>query len=172
LRDDLLQRYGVSVLGSYLGQFTANPSGRQEQGESYKGDLGLGLFLDLKRLISWKGGYFATSFSFKNAGKSLSSDYIDNQFGVQVSGRDDDGAARLVHLALGQVFWNDKAELVAGRLLTGDDFATVPLACTSGIRPFAATPSPPIRASPFPPIPPPSGAPASRSELWKSEILS
>jgi len=131
LRDGLLQRYGVSLSGSYLGQFAANPSGGQEQGQSYKGDLGLALFLDLKRLMNWSGGYFTTSFSFKNAGKSLSSNYIGNQFPVQVTNGDEDGAARLVHLALGQVFWSDKAELVTGRIITGEDFATVPLACTS-----------------------------------------
>ena len=139
-RDDLLKRYGVSLLGGYFGQFASNPSGGQEHGVSFKGDFGLALFGDLKRLLGWQGGFFATSFSFKNPGKSLTNDYIDNQFPVQVTNGDVDGAARLVHLALGQVFWDDKAEIVAGRLITGEDFASVPLACTSLNQAICANP--------------------------------
>ena len=77
----------------------------------------MGLFLDLQRLVKWKGGFFTTSFDYKNAGPSLSTKFVGNQFPVQLDSFDDDGATRLVHLALGQQLFDNKAELVAGRLI-------------------------------------------------------
>lgn len=130
-RDELLEKYGVSLVAAYYGQFAANPSGGQEQGDSYKGSLSLALFVDLQRLLNWYRGYFTASFSYKNSGNSLSSDYIGNQFPVQTTDGDDDGATRVAHIALGQQFWDNSAEIVAGRIIAGEDFATVPLACTS-----------------------------------------
>ena len=130
LRDELVLR-GVSFYAAYFGQLASNPVGGMKPGATWKGDLSLGVFLDLHRLVKWKGGFFTTSFDYKNPGATLSENYVGNQFPVQLDSFDDDGATRLVHLAFGQQLFDNKAELVAGRLITGEDFASVRLACTS-----------------------------------------
>lgn len=119
------------MITSYFGQFAANPVGGERQGVSWRGDLDVGLFLDLERLVNWKRGYITASFSYRNPGNALSPDFIGNQFPVQLHTDDGNGAARLVHLAFGQQLFDNKAELVAGRIITGEDFATLRLACTS-----------------------------------------
>lgn len=128
---DRLAEHGVQWITAYFGQFVANPAGGERQGVSWKGDIDTGLFLDLERLVNWKGGYFTASFSYVNPGNSLSPDFIGNQFPVQISSGNPDGAAQLVHLAFGQQLFDNKAELALGRLITGEDFATLRLACTS-----------------------------------------
>ena len=119
LRDELLKRHGVSLVGAYFGQPAANPWGGLDQGASYKGDLSLSLFADMNRLMGWKGGYFLVSYTYKNSGESLSTDTIGNRFPVQLDNGDEGGVSRLVHLALGQVFWDNMVEIVAGRIITG-----------------------------------------------------
>ena len=128
---DRLEKHGVQLITAYFGQFAANPVGGERQGVSWRGDLDVGLFLDLERLVNWRRGYITASFSYRNSGNALSPDFIGNQFPVQLQTDDDRGAARLVHLAFGQQLFDNKAELVAGRIITGEDFATLRLACTS-----------------------------------------
>lgn len=143
---DRLEKHGVQFIVAYFGQLAANPVGGERQGVSWKGDLSTGLFLDLERLVNWKRGYFTASFTFVNPGSSLSPDFIGNQFPVQLDTGDKDGSARLVHLAFGQQLLDNNAEIVLGRIIAGEDFATLRLACTSlnqGIcgNPIAATQS-------------------------------
>lgn len=108
----------------------------------------------MERLLNWKRGYFTASLSYVNPGRSLSPDFIENQFPVQLDTGDEDGAARLVHLAFGQQLFDNKAELVLGRIITGEDFATLRLACTSINQaicgnPIAAKPSITFPSYPF-----------------------
>lgn len=140
LRSELLKEHGLSFVAAYFGQPAANPWGGRDQGTSYKGDVNVSLFADMDRLMGWKGGYFLTSYTYKNSGKSLSIDYIDNQFPVQLDNGDEGGVSRLVHLVLGQVFWNNTFELVAGRIITGEDFASLPMAATSVNQAICANP--------------------------------
>ena len=128
---DRLAKNGVQWITAYFGQLAANPEGGERQGVSWKGDLSTGLFLDLERLVNWKRGYVVASFTFVNPGSSLSPDFIGNQFPVELDSGDKDGSVRLVHLAFGQQLFDNKAELVMGRIITGEDFATLRLACTS-----------------------------------------
>lgn len=128
---DRLAEHGVQLVAAYFGQFAADPAGGERQGVSWRGDLNAGLFLDLERLVNWKRGYITVSFSYRNPGNSLSADFIGNQFPVQIQSDDGNGAARLVHLAFGQQLFDNKAELAAGRIITGEEFATLRLACTS-----------------------------------------
>ncbi|MEM7025085.1 MAG: carbohydrate porin [Pseudomonadota bacterium] len=131
LRDQLLED-GVFVSAAYFAQPAGNPVGGVDQGSSYKGDLGLAAFLDLERLVDWKRGYVTASFSYKEGNDTLSTRDVGNQFPVQLPSFDDDGAAtRLVHLALGQQLFDNSVELVAGRIIAGEDFASLRLACTS-----------------------------------------
>jgi porin len=128
---DRLAKHGVQWITAYFGQFAANPVGGERQGVSWRGELDTALYLDLERLMNWKRGYFTASFSYINPGNSLSPDFIGNQFPVQLDTGDENGAVRLVHLAFGQQLFDNKAELVLGRIITGEDFATLRLACTS-----------------------------------------
>lgn len=155
LRDKLLKEYGVSFMGAYSAQPAANPWGGLDQGMSYKGDLSLSLFADMNRLMGWEGGYFLASYTYKNSGKSLSPDYIGNQFPVQLDNGDEGGVSRLVHLALGQVFWDDSVEIVAGRIITGEDFANLPMAATSINQAICANPIAGNQSISFPTYPSP-----------------
>jgi porin len=128
---DTLARRGIQILGGYFGQLAANPVGGERQGASWKGDASAAVFLDLQRLVGWHRGYFTASFAYKNPSDSLSFDDIGNQFPVQLDSGDDNGASRLVHLAVGQQLFDNTSELVAGRLIAGEDFASIRLACTS-----------------------------------------
>ncbi len=161
LRDRLLKRYGVSLVGAYFGQPAANPWGGLDQGTSYKGDLSLSLFADMDRLMGWKGGYFLASYTYKNSGKSLSADTIGNRFPVQLDNGDEGGVSRLVHLVLGQVFWDNAMEIVAGRIITGEDFANLPMAATSVNQAICANPVAANRSISFPTYP---------SAVWGARI--
>jgi porin len=161
LRDRLLKEYGVSFLAAYSGQPAANLRGGLDRGASYKGDLSLSLFADMNRLMGWKGGYFLASYTYKNSGKSLSSDYIGNQFPVQLDNGDEGGVSRLVHLALGQVFWDNAVEIVAGRIITGEDFASLPMAATSVNQAICANPIAGNQSISFPTYP---------SAVWGARI--
>lgn len=128
---DEMQTAGVAVTAAYFANPAANPVGGVDQGSSWRGDLGIGAFFDLERLVDWHGGFFTVSFSYKDGTDSLSPADVGNQFPVQLPSFDDDGATRLVHLAFGQQFFDNSAELVAGRIIAGEDFASLRLACTS-----------------------------------------
>jgi porin len=126
-----MQRHGVGWAIDYFGQLAGNPVGGESQGASWKGDLSVALFLDQERLAGFRGSYFTSSFDYKSPARSVSTDFVGNQFPVQLGNYVDDGATRLVNLVWGQQLFDDAAELVAGRLLAGDDFAFLRLACTS-----------------------------------------
>lgn len=130
-RDELIED-GVFFSAAYFGQPAGNPVGGLDQGGSYRGDLGLASFFDMERLVGWKGGFLTASFSYKDGNDTLTTRYVGNQFPVQLPSFDDDDAAtRLVHLAYGQQLFDNNAELVAGRVIAGEDFASLRLACTS-----------------------------------------
>lgn len=137
---DKLETKGVQFIAAYFGQFAANPVGGERQGESWKGDISGTLFLDMERLVGWKGGYMLTSFTYINRGKAISADFVGNIFPLQLDSGDDDGAARLVHLAIAQELFNQTTEIVLGRIITGDDFAFLSRACTSLSNALCANP--------------------------------
>jgi porin len=128
---EAMQRHGVDWAVAYFGQLESNPVGGERQGTSYKQDIAAALFLDLERLAGWQGSYFTSSFDYKPPAQSLSTDFIGNQFPVQLGNYDDHGATRLVHLAFSQQLLDNQAEFVVGRIITGEDFANLRLACTS-----------------------------------------
>ncbi len=127
---DRLVKKGVSFVGGYLGQPAANPVGGEREGEtSWLNNVSLGAYLDLSRLLDWKGGFFLADFAWKSGGDGLTPKAIGNQFPVQIF--DGDDATRLVQLAVGHELLDNNAELAVGRIITGEDFATIRLACTS-----------------------------------------
>ncbi len=137
---DSLVEDGVQFIVAYFGQFSANPLGGGREGVSWKGDINVGIYLDLERLINWKRAYITASFSYINPGSSLTNDFIGNFFPVQLDNGDKNGGERLVHLAFGQQLLDNKVELVLGRIITGEDFAELRLACTSINQAICANP--------------------------------
>lgn len=140
VRDELEKR-GFSFTSAYFAQFAANPVGGAEVGgDSYVGDLATGLFVDLERLTGWKRGYFTTSFSYHGGTQSLSPAFIKNEFWVQLTSDSATTATRLVHLAFGQQLFNNTVELAIGRIVAGEDFGSLRLACISLNQSVCSTP--------------------------------
>jgi porin len=131
VRDRLMER-GIAVSLAYFGQLSANPvGGIREGGTTWRGDAAAGVFADLERVAGWRGTYFTASADWKAGTRSLTDHFIGNQLPVQLDNGDDGGATRLVNLAVGKQIFGDRAEIVAGRVVTGEEFATLRLPCTS-----------------------------------------
>ncbi len=129
---DKMMEYGIAFSSAYFGQLAANPvGGAVEGGVSWRGDLAGGLFVDLERLAGWDRTYFTASADWKAGNPTLSVNYVGNQLPVQLDSFDDPNVVRLVHLALSKQLFDNTAEVVLGRIITGEDFATLRLACTS-----------------------------------------
>ena len=150
LRDELVKK-GLSFVGAYKGQPMANTSGGVDQGSSYLGNVHLGVYFDLQRLVDWKGGFFKISIDWKHGDGGLTPKYIQNEFPVQLS--TGPNATRLVHLAFGQQLFDNNAELAFGRMVTGEDFATIRLTCTSLNQAICANPIAGNRSISFPTYP-------------------
>lgn len=131
LRDEAMRR-GLGFFVAYFGQLAANPIGGEvEGGASWRGDLVASTFLDLERIAGWKRTFFTASADWKAGNPTLSLNDVGNQFPVQLDSFDDPNAIRLVHLALAKQLFANTTEIALGRLITGEDFATLDLACTS-----------------------------------------
>lgn len=129
---DALMRRGVFFSTAYFGQLAANPvGGAVEGGVSWRGNLAAGLFADLERIAGWSRTYFVASADWKAGNPTLSTSHVGNQLPVQLDSFDDPNVVRLVHLAVSKQLFGNDAELSMGRIITGEDFATVRLACTS-----------------------------------------
>jgi porin len=130
-RDELMER-GLAFSAAYFGQLAGNPiGGMREGGTSWRGDLVAGVFVDLERVAGWERTYVAASFDWKAGNASLTNEFVGNQLPVQLDNGDDDTAARLVNVALGKQLFDNDAELALGRMIVGEEFATLRLACTS-----------------------------------------
>lgn len=129
---DQLMAHGIAYSLAYFGQLAANPvGGIREGGTTWRGDLASGVFVDLDRVAGWYGTYFTATADWKAGTRSLTNFFIGNQLPVQLDNGDDGGATRLVNLAVGRQILGDDAEIVAGRVVTGEEFATLRLPCTS-----------------------------------------
>jgi porin len=116
---------GVSFFGSYESESAGNPVGGQDHKFRYTHNIALGITLDLGRLLGLHDTYFLASAS-ERTGNSLSND-IPNFFQVQqIYGHQ---TIRLVDLALEKLFFEQKLDIVGGRINALDDFATSPLYC-------------------------------------------
>lgn len=149
-RDELVKQ-GVSFAAAYKGQPMWNVSGGEETGSSYLGNVYAGAYFDLQRLMDWNGGFFKISADWKTGDRGLTLDSIGNEFPVQTSSGVN--ATRLLHLAFGQQVLDNKAELAVGRIVTGEDFATIRLACSSLNQAICGNPIAGNRSISFPTYP-------------------
>lgn len=139
-----LSEAGISFFGSYEGESAGNPVGGEVHKFRYTHNIGLGVSLDLGTLFGLRDTYFLASMS-ERTGNSLSND-IPNFFQVQqIYGHQ---TIRLVNLAVEKLFFDQKLDIVAGRINALDDFATSPLYCYAQNLGFCGNPlSIPVNAS-------------------------
>lgn len=123
-RNWLDKEKGVEFSATYVTDLAGNPTGGLGQGFTYTDNIAFGTKLDLEKLVGWRGAEFTIAATDRN-GTSLSQDYIGNQFTVQqVFGGQ---TIILTDLHLVQKFWDERAQIKAGRFSAGDDFASSPL---------------------------------------------
>ncbi len=116
---------GVSAFGSYESESAGNPVGGEVHKFRYTHNIALGVALDLHRLLGLHDTYFLASAS-ERTGNSLSND-IPNILQVQqIYGHQ---TIRLVDLAVEHLFFDQKLDVVGGRINALDDFATSPYYC-------------------------------------------
>ena len=116
---------GVSVFGSYESESAGNPVGGAVHKFRYTHNIALGIALDLHRLLGLDNTYFLASAS-ERTGNSLSNDIPNTLQVQQIYGHQ---TIRLVDLALEHLFFNQKLDVVGGRINALDDFATSPYYC-------------------------------------------
>ncbi len=115
---------GIEFSGTYTTDLAGNPVGGMKQGFTYTDNIAFGAKLDMEKLVGWRGATFTIAATDRN-GRSLSQEYIGNQFTVQqIFGGQ---TIILTDLHLSQKFWDRKADLKIGRFSSGDDFASSPL---------------------------------------------
>lgn len=143
MRSDLSDA-GVSVFGSYQSESAGNPVGGETHKFRYTHNIALGIALDLHKLLGLSDTYFLASAS-ERTGNSLSYD-IPNFFQVQqIFGHQ---TIRLVDLAVEKLFFEQKLDIVGGRINALDDFATSPYYCFAQNLGFCGNPlSIPVNAS-------------------------
>jgi porin len=124
VRSDL-SNAGVSLFGSYESESAGNPVGGEVHKFRYTHNIALGIALDLHRLIGLEDTYFLASAS-ERTGNSLSNDIPNTLQVQQIFGHQ---TIRLVDLALEHLFFNQKLDVVGGRINALDDFATSPYYC-------------------------------------------
>ncbi len=153
---DRLELRGVSFGAAYLGQFASNPvGGDTEGGSSWIGDWNVGTFVDVGRLFETdRRTYFHASVDLHTGNIGLSPKFVGNRFPVQLSSSSSPGPQfKLVHLAVGAQLFDNTTEIVAGRLLASDDFASLPQACASLNQDICGSPFAGITGISFPSYP-------------------
>jgi porin len=107
-----------------------NVSGGRRRGADFAYQIGLQADIDWEKLARVSG--FSTHTIFVNrGGRNTSADYIgDNVIQAQeIFGAGFGKAAKLVYFYGEEKLWNGRADLAAGRLAIGADFAASPLYC-------------------------------------------
>lgn len=123
---DRLDDAGVRILGDYLTEIAGNPAGGEVRKLTYTHNIGVWVNLDLAKLVGWTGGEFHVSGN-QRAGTSLSAEAIGNVFAVQqIFGSQ---TVHLTNMFFEQSLFEDRWNMVAGRINWGDDFAHSPLYC-------------------------------------------
>ena len=126
LRSDL-QKRGIDVSASYVGETAGNPTGGQAQGVRYAHEIDFGADLDFEKLMQLSGTKLHLLFA-EYAGRDLSAERIGNLFPVQEI-FDGEPDVRLAELSIEQSLIADRVNLKAGRVVAGDDFGKLDIFC-------------------------------------------
>ncbi len=123
-----LANLGITPTLSYAAQFMGNPSGGQDQGSAYAGQLNGSINWDLHKLLRVPGLSVYVSATWAT-GRDLSAKYIGNTFDVENAFAVFSGNSyvSLQELYLQESLFNGNLTVAAGRLAPGNTFATIPV---------------------------------------------
>lgn len=125
--DDL----GVNVTLDYWGEAAGNVSGGLKQGADYAGQLGLGVDLNLDKILGASGLSFHSTVVQRHGRNHAADDLGDKYFSdTQIYGAGGDVAAHMVYFYLEQKWLDDRINAVAGRYTVGADFGASSLNCS------------------------------------------
>jgi porin len=123
LRSRLADR-GITVAVLFIADPFGNVSGGVRPGAADYNLAVFGIVLHTDRLLGWPGGQFHVGFA-DNFGTSLSREYVDNAFPIQLADVAD-AHPRLTYLSYTQSLWEDRLSIRLGRLtinsVSGEEF--------------------------------------------------
>ena len=117
-----LENAGITPSLNFTADLQTNPSGGMSQGSAIATDTYGSLEFDLETIAGIPGLSYFIAGSVA-AGLDLSGDDIGNFFTVAEAFAGNE--ARLAQVYFSQSLWQDKFEIVLGRLAPGDDFAAI-----------------------------------------------
>ena len=116
---------GIDIRANLINEFAGNTSGGLSQGGRNAGEFNFGSDIDLGRMGVDPGGSIHITFT-QRYGYSLSEQVVGNLVSVQeIYGTGQD--FRLAELSFQQSFYDNHLDIVAGRVITENDFATSPV---------------------------------------------
>jgi len=122
-----LYDFGIEITGSYTTEPAGNPIGGLEHGFTYLHNFGVGLQLDLEKLVRIPDSTFLVTFS-QRSGRGLTQDAIGNAIsGQQIFGGGQ--TYRLVQMRMDHHLFSDSLQISYGRLSTTADFFSSPFYC-------------------------------------------
>ncbi len=125
-----LEDHGIDLNLDWTSETAANIEGGRRQGIDYAQQIGLQIDIDWQKLAGLTG--FSTHFALINrAGRNLSSDYIGDDVlqAQEIYGAGFDMAVHDVWFYGEQKLFDDRVDIVLGRVFPGMDFAASPLYC-------------------------------------------
>lgn len=127
----MFEDYGILPVITYLGNFAGNPDGGMRQGITNTSSIHLGLGIDLQRLtkIDSLSGWSLGNTWVWRFGKSLSQNYINNEFNVQQNFGSQTIQMQSLFLLYSKDFCNQDYNFIfkLGRFAAGDNFMTKPI---------------------------------------------
>jgi porin len=125
---DKLSKYGVNFRGAIINETATNPVGGLRQGTTNVGQGQLGADFDLQRILGIPGGSLHVT-EYHDYGSSLSLDYIGNGIRVQEIYKNQYTIFHEGLLSYEQKMFDDRLDLVGGRIGTTAFFAHLEYAC-------------------------------------------
>jgi porin len=125
-----LENHGIDLNLDWTSESAANIEGGRRQGFDYAQQISLQLDVDWQKLAGLTG--FSTHLALINrAGRNLSSDYIGDDVlqAQEIYGAGFDMAVHDVWFYGEQKLFDDRVDIVLGRVFPGMDFAASPLYC-------------------------------------------
>jgi porin len=120
-----LHDMGIDIRANFINEFAGNTSGGLSQGGRTAGEFNFGADLDMGKLGLDPDGSVHITFT-QRYGHSLSQQVIGNLVSVQeIYGTGED--FRLTELSYQHSFFDHHLDVIAGRVITENDFATSPL---------------------------------------------
>lgn len=133
-----LERDGINLRASYIGNSAYNFSGGKRIGGDYADQFAFGADVDMDKVAGLTGGTFHVTLNART-GRNATADYVGNRINVQEIYGDGENF-RLAELDYEQSLFNGIVNLKGGWVIMGDDFAKTPILCDFENDAFCAHP--------------------------------